>query len=58
MLKIKGLDPGCSNYKQLGKIALNEVEKSGLNADIEKMTAYGQIMTYGVMSTPGLVVKE
>lgn len=56
MLKIKVLGPGCSNCKQLEKITLNEVEKLGLNADIEKVTDYGQIMAYGVMSTPGLVI--
>ena len=58
MLKIKVLGPGCSNCRQLEKITLNEVAKLGMNADIEKVTDYGQIVGYGVMSTPGLVINE
>ena len=58
MLKIKVLGPGCPNCRTLEKLTLNEVEKLGLNADIEKVTDYVQIMAYGVMSTPGLVINE
>lgn len=56
MLQIKVLGPGCANCKRLEQITRSEVEKLGLAADIEKVTDYGQIMAYGVMSTPGLVI--
>ena len=58
MLKIKVLGPGCANCKRLEQIARNEVAKFGVAAEIEKVTDYGDIMAYGVMSTPGLVIDE
>lgn len=58
MLNIKILGPGCSNCKRVEQIARKEVENLGLEANIEKITDYGQIMGYGVMSTPGLVINE
>lgn len=58
MLKIKVLGPGCANCKRVEQIARNEVEKLGVVAEIEKVTDYAQIMAYGVMSTPGLVIDE
>lgn len=58
MLRIKVLGPGCANCKRLEQLTRREVEKLGLAADIEKVTDYGQIMAYGVMSTPGLVINE
>ena len=58
MLKIKVLGPGCANCKRLEQITRGEVEKLGVAAEIEKTTDYGQIMAYGVMSTPGLVIDD
>ncbi len=58
MLKIKVLGPGCANCKRLEQMARREAEKLGFEANIEKVTDYGQIMAYGVMSTPGLVINE
>lgn len=56
MIQIKVLGPGCANCKRLEQMTYRQVEKLGLAADIEKVTDYGQIMAYGVLSTPGLVV--
>ncbi|MCA9955929.1 MAG: TM0996/MTH895 family glutaredoxin-like protein [Ardenticatenaceae bacterium] len=56
MLQIKVLGPGCANCKRVEQIARSEVEKLGLDAEIEKVTDYAQIMSYGVMSTPGLII--
>lgn len=58
MMKIKVLGPSCANCKRVEQIARREVEKLGLTAEFEKVTDYGQIMAYGVMSTPGLVIDE
>lgn len=58
MLKIKVLGPGCANCKRLEQMARSEAEKLGLLAQIEKVTDYGQIMAYGVLSTPGLIIND
>lgn len=57
-MKIKVLGTGCSKCKKL----YNEVEKalavSGVDAEIEKVETLDDIMTYGVMMTPALVIDE
>ncbi len=58
MLKIKVLGPGCANCKRLEQITRSETEKLGLQAEIEKVTDYGEIMAYGVLSTPGLIIND
>jgi small redox-active disulfide protein 2 len=58
MLKIKVLGPGCANCRRLEQIARSESEKLGLEAHIEKVTDYGEIMAAGVLSTPGLIIND
>ena len=58
MLSIKVLGPGCANCKRLEQMTTREVEKLGLEATVEKVTDYGDIMAYGVLATPGLVINE
>lgn len=56
MLSIKVLGPGCANCKRLEQTAQRAVNSLGVEAQVEKVTDYGQIMGYGVMATPGLVI--
>lgn len=58
MLTIKVLGPGCANCKRLEQLAQRAVASLGVEANIEKVTDYGQIMGYGVLATPGLVINE
>ncbi|MDX1416619.1 MAG: thioredoxin family protein [Candidatus Promineifilaceae bacterium] len=58
MLNIKVLGPGCANCKRLEQMTRREVGNLGLDAQIEKVTDYGQIMSYGVLATPGLVIND
>ncbi len=57
-MEIKILGPGCPKCKTLDKITREVVEKHGINATITKVEDIMEIMKYGVMSTPALVVDE
>jgi len=55
---IKVLGSGCMNCQKLEALARRASEELGLDAEIVKVTEYPEIMAYGVMSTPGLVIDE
>ncbi len=55
-MDIKILGPGCKNCVLLYKMTSQAIQELGINATIEKIEDYGQIASYGVMSTPALVV--
>lgn len=55
---IKILGTGCSNCKRLEENTKKAVEELGLDAIIKKVTDIKDIMKYGVMKTPALVVDE
>jgi small redox-active disulfide protein 2 len=56
MRKIEVLGPGCPNCQRLEANARAAVGMAGVDAEVVKVTDYRQIMAYGVMSTPGLVI--
>jgi small redox-active disulfide protein 2 len=58
MLKIKILGSGCPNCKQLEALTRQVVEQLAVEAEVIKVTDYGDIIAYNVMSTPGLVINE
>ncbi len=55
---IKVLGSGCANCKKLEANVHKALEQSGISATVEKVTELKDIMQYGVMSTPALVVDE
>lgn len=55
---IKVLGTGCTKCKNLEENARKAVEELGLDAAVEKVTEIKDIMKYGVMKTPALVVDE
>lgn len=55
-MDIKILGSGCKNCSKLEAATREAVEKADLDATIEKVSDLQEIMGYGVMSTPALVV--
>lgn len=55
---IKVLGSGCANCQKLEGLAAKAVTELGIDAEIVKVTDIAEIMGYGVMSTPALVVDE
>ena len=55
---IKVLGSGCANCQKLEVLAKKAVEQLGIDAEVVKVTDMAEIMGYGVMSTPALVVDE
>ncbi|MBN2500785.1 MAG: TM0996/MTH895 family glutaredoxin-like protein [Anaerolineales bacterium] len=58
MLKIKILGSGCPNCKRLEQETKKAAENLAIEAEFEKVTDYGDIMAYDILSTPGLVINE
>ena len=55
-MEIKILGSGCSSCNDLLKRTEKAVEELGIEATFEKVTDMVQIMYFGVMKTPALVV--
>lgn len=56
MMNIKILGGGCANCKRLEQITRKVAEDNHIMAEFDHVTDYAEIMKYGVMSTPALVV--
>lgn len=56
MKKIQILGTGCPKCKILTANAEAAVQASGIGATVEKVEAITDIMAFGVMTTPALVV--
>lgn len=56
MKKIKVLGSGCKNCETTARLIGIAAEQAGVDVDIEKVTDIAEIMSFGVMSTPGVVV--
>lgn len=58
MKTIKILGTGCSNCVRLWDNVKIALEKSWINANVEKITDIADIMAYWVMGTPALVIDD
>jgi len=57
-MEIKILGTGCPKCKTLEKLTREVMEQNGIDATVTKVEDIYQIMKYGVMTTPALVVNE
>ena len=55
-MEIKILGTGCPKCKTLEKLTREVVEQNGIDATVIKVEDIVDIMNYGVMMTPALVV--
>ncbi|HEB82143.1 MAG TPA: thioredoxin family protein [Gammaproteobacteria bacterium] len=56
MKNIKVLGSGCANCKTTLKLIDEAAKEAGVEVELEKVEDIGDIMAYGVMSTPGVVI--
>ena len=58
MMNVKVLGGGCSKCETLLANAKEAVANAGVEAEIEYITDFAVIASYGIMSTPALIVDE
>ena len=56
MKNIKVLGTGCANCQSTLKLIEEVAKTKGAELQLEKVEDLKQIMSYGVMSTPGVVI--
>ncbi|MEO8266078.1 MAG: thioredoxin family protein [Ilumatobacteraceae bacterium] len=57
-MDIKILGSGCAKCQTLERVTCEAVDELGLTADFEKVTDPADIASWGVMSTPALVIDD
>lgn len=55
-MKIEVLGSGCKNCNTLEAATQLALQQLGIDESVAKVTDYGQIASYGVMSTPALAI--
>jgi small redox-active disulfide protein 2 len=58
MLSVKILGPGCSKCRTLEAKVKDIVAKNNIDASISKVEDINEMMSYGIMMTPALVINE
>jgi len=58
MLSIKILGSGCENCHKVEALAKQAVAQLSADAQVELVTDMQELMRYGVMSTPAIVIND
>jgi len=56
MKHVKVLGTGCRNCEITAKVIAQAAAEAGVEIELEKVTDLAQILSFGVMSTPGVVI--
>ncbi len=57
-MEIKILGMGCPRCEEVMKRTMNALAELNMAADVQKVKDIKEISTYGVLSTPGLVINN
>ncbi len=57
-MEIKVLGPGCPRCRTVAELVEQVVEENDIEATVIKIEDIGDIMAYGIMLTPGIVINE
>ncbi len=58
MVKVRILGTGCPRCNELEKMCFNVAAEYNIDADIQKVTNLDEILSYGVIHTPALVIND
>ena len=58
MKHFKVLGSCCSNCENTAELIQTKAKELGIEVEVEKVTDIADILGYGVMSTPGVVLDE
>lgn len=56
MKNVKVLGPGCARCQATAQMVEAEAAKLGIDIAVEKVTDYADIASFGIASTPGIVI--
>jgi small redox-active disulfide protein 2 len=56
MRDVKVLGPGCKRCVTTAEMVRAAADRIGVQVNIEKVTDYAAIASYGIASTPGIVI--
>jgi len=56
MIEVKVLGPGCKNCQTTRKLIEDVTSENSIEISLEKVEDMATIMSYGIMSTPGVIV--
>lgn len=56
MIEVKVLGPGCTNCKTTYNLIADVTSENGIKIGLEKVEDMAEIMSYGIMSTPGVII--
>ena len=56
VMSVKILGTGCAKCNQLEQATVEALKELGIENKVEHVTDFEEIASYGVMTTPGLVV--
>jgi len=58
LVNIKVLGSGCPNCQRLEATVRRVAQAQGIEAQIDKVSDFAEMMKYAILATPGLVINE